>query len=403
MQPLRPNSEEDEQFCPSGCTQPESQRGSNTWSPTRDEVGAEDSEHLLQSNLASRKCSGVGDDEVNCQQNHQNDETTDHSRKDDFELLKEAGLPPKPLTPLRSRQIYLLLFEFLIVGAAIVGVSKSVQVIVGGSTFLNVPDISQDCGGYSVPSVERIFYINLQLARNLSFSQAKLLDLAWDTFVGQGGRFLHGWVLYHVLASALGWMMEYSAVPYDFQITTLFSTVSLESLWASALLASKKQPRRMTFFSVWFSLAILYALLFPSLWGAATGYLQPSSVAYRMPGSSYATEDSDALNLCWAPDDSRLDGVLPDVVLGPRFNSCYSSLSTLDYLRPVSCSFINDTSDEWKALYTCKSNPCPTLVGPPTLVSDQQSLSLFSSRRLAQSASKAVLEVCHVIPTSSST
>lgn len=182
-----------------------------------------------------------------------------------------------------------------------------------------------------------------------------MLDLAWDTLVGQGGRFLHAWVLYHVAASAIGWMMEYSAVPYNVQVHMLFSTVSLEALWSSMLLISKNQPRRMVASGLWLFLAILYALAFPSLWSAATGYLQPSAVAYKMSDLTYATVDSDALNLCWSVEADRLNGALPGVVLGPRLRSCFSSFTSLDDVFSMQCSFTNDTSDAWKALYICKS------------------------------------------------
>lgn len=296
-------------------------------------------------------------------------------KDDTFEPFENSNLSPKPLVPLTSLQIGFLVLELLLVGAALIGVSKGVQAIVQGSSFLSIPSISEDCGGYSVPYLERVLYVNLQFAKNLSFSQAKLLDLAWDTLVGQGGRFLHGWILYHILANAIGWMMEYSAVPYDFQLSTLFSTVSLEALWFSMRLVSKKQPRRMTCSAVWLFLAILYTLLFPSIWSAATGYLQPSAVAYKMPGSSYATKDSDAINLCWAADNSRVNGTLPDVVLGPRFSSCYSSFTDLDYPQSLMCSFLNGTSNAWKNVYLCKPLPRSVSLRDQHLVHGNYSLS----------------------------
>lgn len=126
-------------------------------------------------------------------------------------------LPPRALTPLTNRQVALLFFELLLVAAVTISGIKWLFMLPELNMF-SVPPMTQDCGGYSVPAVERNFYINLQIARDLSFTRAKLLDLAWDTIVGQGGRFLHGWVLYQVAASQLAWMMEYSSVPYYFQL-----------------------------------------------------------------------------------------------------------------------------------------------------------------------------------------
>lgn len=126
-------------------------------------------------------------------------------------------LPPRALNPLTNGQVTLLLLELLAVVALTVAGVKGLFMLPDLDLF-SVPPMTQDCGGYSVPAVERSFYINLQIARDLSFTRAKLLDLAWDTVVGQGGRFLHGWLLYQVAASQLAWMMEYSSVPYYFQL-----------------------------------------------------------------------------------------------------------------------------------------------------------------------------------------
>lgn len=126
-------------------------------------------------------------------------------------------LPPRTLTPLTNGQISLLVFELLAVVALTIAGIKGLFMLPHLDLF-SVPPMTQDCGGYSVPAVERSFYINLQIARDLSFTRAKLLDLAWDTVLGQGGRFLHGWLLYQVAAAQLAWMMEYSSVPYYFQL-----------------------------------------------------------------------------------------------------------------------------------------------------------------------------------------
>lgn len=146
------------------------------------------------------------------------------TREDDassYDQQKEGDggthLPPRALTPLTNRQVALLFFELLLVVALTISGIKWLFMLPELNMF-SVPPMTQDCGGYSVPAVERNFYINLQIARDLSFTRAKLLDLAWDTIVGQGGRFLHGWVLYQVAASQLAWMMEYSSVPYYFQL-----------------------------------------------------------------------------------------------------------------------------------------------------------------------------------------
>lgn len=259
----------------------------------------------------------------------------------------ERYLPPRQLRPLTNAQIALLILELLGVLAIFISGVKGLTMLPDLNVF-SVPPISQDCGGYSVPSVERSFYVNLQLVKNLSFTRAKLLDLGWDTIVGQGGKYLHGWVLYQVAASQLAWMMEYSSVPYHFQLDLLFSTVSLSALWSTIRFLSVKRPARTVFSAVWFLLAISYILAFSSIWSAATGYLNPSIPAYRMPDQTYVTVDSESLRLCLSVDAERLNGTVPAIVLGPQIGDYVEDLSSIyipyDYLR--------NGSDDWKNLIT---------------------------------------------------
>jgi hypothetical protein len=261
-------------------------------------------------------------------------------------------LPPKTLTPLTNRQIALLVFELLAVLAMSIAGIKVLFMLPQLDLFA-VPPMTQDCGGYSVPAVERSFYINLQIARNLSFTRAKLLDLAWDTIVGQGGRFLHVWVLYQVAASQLSWMMEYSSVPYYFQLDILFSTASLPALWSTLRFLGTRRPARAVFSAVWFLLAILYVLAFSSIWGAATGYLNPSKPAYMMGDHSYATIDSDSLSLCMSVDSERLNGTVPSLVQGPRLGACFESFDAVGS-SPL-CN-VTDGSDDWINIIACKSH-----------------------------------------------
>lgn len=272
-----------------------------------------------------------------------------------------SQLPPRTLTPLTNYQIALLFFELLAVVAATVAGIKGLVMLPQLKIF-SVPPMTQDCGGYSVPAVERSFYINLQIAQGLSFTRAKLLDLAWDTVVGQGGRFLHAWVLYQVAASQLAWMMEYSLVPYYFQLDILFSTASLSALWSTLRFLGTRRPTRAVFSAVWFLLAILYVLAFSSIWGAATGYLNPSQPAYKMDDDSYVTVNSTGLNLCMTVDTERLNGTVPAIVKGPRLGECFNSFAFLDgyisytgYAPSPTCNF-TDGTEEWRSIIACKSH-----------------------------------------------
>lgn len=261
-------------------------------------------------------------------------------------------LPPRKLTPLSNGQIALLFFELLAVLALSIAGIKGLTMIPELDLF-SVPPMTQDCGGYSVPAVERSFYINLQIAQDLSFTRAKLLDLAWDTVVGQGGRFLHAWVLYQVAASQLSWMMEYSSVPYYFQLDILFSTASLPALWSTMRFLGTRRPARAVFSAVWFLLAILYVLAFSSIWGAATGYLNPSKPAYMMGDHSYVTIDSDSLSLCMSVDTERLNRTVPAIVQGPKLGDCFDSFGSLGGY--PTCN-VTEGSEDWMNIIACKNS-----------------------------------------------
>lgn len=261
-------------------------------------------------------------------------------------------LSPKQLKPLTNTQISFLVVELITVVTIFIIWLKGLTMLPEWDIF-SPPPIDQDCGSYSVPSVERSFYINLQIVKNLSFTRAKLLDLGWDTIIGQGGKFLHGWVLYRVAASQLAWMMEYTSVPYQFQLDLLFSTVSLSALWSTIRFLGVKRPARTAFSAVWFLLSISYILSFSSIWSAATGYLNPSMPAYRMPDQTYVTINSTSLRLCLTVDTERLNDTVPAIIKGPQISESVTDLSDLSYIGILP----RNGSDDWKNLLVCKHKP----------------------------------------------
>jgi hypothetical protein len=174
-----------------------------------------------------------------------------------------------------------------------------------------------DCEGRTASEAERLFLINIRVTRNLSFPQAKLVDLAWDSIIGHGGRILHGWVLYQVVARCLTWIMENSALPGHFHLRLLFETVSFVSIWSCATFAFQKKPARATVVVLWLIFAISYVIAFPTIWAAATGYLSPSLAVYTFPDQTWMMENPTALNFCWAFDSERLGTNISSVVTGP--------------------------------------------------------------------------------------
>lgn len=122
-----------------------------------------------------------------------------------------------------------------------------------------------------------------------------------------------------------------------------------------------RRPARAVFSAVWFLLAILYVLAFSSVWGAATGYLNPSKPAYQMDDHSYVTVDSDSLKLCMSVDTERLNGTVPAIVQGPKLGECFESF---DYIGGWGNCVITEGPDEWRNVVACKKHP----TGVPWLV-----------------------------------
>jgi hypothetical protein len=186
-------------------------------------------------------------------------------------------------------------------------------------------------GGCSpVPSLSfhHFLLVDRRVAAGLSFTQAKLIDIAWDAVVGQGGRFLHGWLLYRVASQSTSWLLEYSALPYVYQVDMQFSTVSLTALASAIRLACRGQRLRVMLTATWFTFAITYVLGFSTLWSAATSSVVASEAMFRMPDQSLVSLDSSLLQLCWSVDGER---ALPanKVVLGPKLDSYQKDMLAL--------------------------------------------------------------------------
>lgn len=240
---------------------------------------------------------------------------------------------------------------------------------------------ADDCEGKTASDIQRRFLINIRLAQNLSFPEAKLIDLAWDTFVGHGGRLLHGWALYHVAARILTFIMESSAVPCHVQINLLFDTVSFQSIWSCISYIHHKKPVRTTLFLLWIVFAITYVFAYPTIWSAATGYMSPSIPVYTLPGQTYTKDYFTDLNFCWAFDSTRMPPNTPDVVMGPSIgdviggglstDTATANLTPLDFLDNSweVWTLLNNkltssdpgASINFLELYAC-GNSCPTLL-----------------------------------------
>ncbi|KAK4447312.1 hypothetical protein QBC34DRAFT_440071 [Podospora aff. communis PSN243] len=199
--------------------------------------------------------------------------------------------------------------------------------------YLSLHPPTQECQrNESLSTVEAQFDIDLAALDELTFTQAKLMDLAWDIGVGHGGRLLHGWIFYHVACRTVTSILEYSALPYWLLIEILFRPDSLAAL--HALFKSLNRTYRSTalFNILLLVLGVGHVLFFSTLWSAATGYKSPVQDGYSMPDKSWVIRTSESLRICWNVDYKRLPGIGLEsgVILGPKFGSLFSSFEELN-------------------------------------------------------------------------
>lgn len=184
--------------------------------------------------------------------------------------------------------------------------------------------------------------------------------MAWDTIVGQGGRFLHAWMLYHVGAQGLTWMLERTALPYRFQIDLLFSTASartLVSIIRLSFFGKGQKSTRLVLWTTWLIFSIAYVMAFASVWDTATGYVNPASPAYPLINNAFVTRDSNTLQLCWVGLDFNRVG-LESPVLGPTFAEI---LPNVDMSGNFSSPLYDPTNELWGNSTNTKDNDFASL------------------------------------------
>ena len=144
---------------------------------------------------------------------------------------------------------------------------------------------------------------------SMTFTQVKVIDIAWDLLIGRGGQILLAWVNYRVFNEWLYYHMEMHKTSYKLYTSLAFSTTSLTTLGVLGkefLSFGKGTWKR---FFRWLGilsmlLSTLYVISFPTLMAAMTGYITTSE-AY--------IEDSDRNLIEWSNvKELYLVGVVED-------------------------------------------------------------------------------------------
>lgn len=120
----------------------------------------------------------------------------------------------------------------------------------------------------------------------MTFTQVKVIDIAWDLIVGRGGQVLLAWVNYRVFNEWLVYHMEMHFTSYKMYAAIAFETTTMGTVGvlAKELLAGSDGTWKRFFH--WLAilsmfLSTFYVLSFPTLLAAMTGYITTSEPYVR--------------------------------------------------------------------------------------------------------------------------
>lgn len=242
---------------------------------------------------------------------------------DDNMIRPASGLPAKQF-PLRSATqtvrstFWVGCLAVATITALSIVASKITNYIPDTSTFSPTDGVSCDLLFQNGSSFQHAFTIDLRGSTDLTFPQAKAIDVVWQLFVGMGGRLVMALVAYTVFMDGLARIMEDSAISYQLYASLTFSTTSLLTTGRAVKGVMATKGWRGKIFLAWFTISSIYVLGFPTLISATAGYLKPSTAGFRIDNSTFLTPDSPALKNCYEVNDGALIGLQNGtVVQGP--------------------------------------------------------------------------------------
>jgi hypothetical protein len=111
-----------------------------------------------------------------------------------------------------------------------------------------------------------------------TFTQVKVIDIAWDLIIGRGGQILLAWVNYRVFNEWLVYHMEMHLTSYKLYAAVAFETTTMATLGVLGKEFLAFGKRTWSRFFRWLAilsmlLSTFYVLSFPTLMAAMTGYI----------------------------------------------------------------------------------------------------------------------------------
>ncbi|KAH4191342.1 hypothetical protein HBH42_123790 [Parastagonospora nodorum] len=232
---------------------------------------------------------------------------------------------------------------------------------------------------------------------NMTFTQVKVIDIAWDLVVGRGGQLGLAWVNYRVFNEWLVGWMEGQGVGWRMYAGVAFETTGLGALgiWGKEMLASGKGVERKRWWKRWLAmvsmfLSTFYVLSFPTLMAAMTGYIATSEPYLEdSEGNLIAFEKIDPV--IYVVNDAARIGYekplvvgLKDVDMTEAVESYISAITSNDSIPSDSDPHIYPqftTATKWSFNTTSISLDSPTLniTGYPALPVEENGISPASS------------------------
>lgn len=135
----------------------------------------------------------------------------------------------------------------------------------GGTAYTSINTLSCDVATGNKSSAQTAFMIDLRGGGQLTFTQAKAIDVMWQLLIGAGGRFLMSWISYKAFMDGLTRLMEQSPVSIKMHASLTFSTDSLCTIWYAIEEIFRIRGWRGKAFLAWFTISTVYVIAFQTI------------------------------------------------------------------------------------------------------------------------------------------
>jgi hypothetical protein len=151
-----------------------------------------------------------------------------------------------------------------------------------------------------------LFEINIRTG-NLSFVNAKIIDVAFNVVVGRGGQACLAWIAYRVYTDVLIRIAENGRIRYDLFAASSLCPNEIRTLGTAVASVSSTQNLWTKFMLVWTMLAMSYVLAYPTLVSAATSLVGATTTSIQLNNNGTVPLDAYIANAAYSFADNGLD------------------------------------------------------------------------------------------------